>query len=138
MHAARRSAFAVLPRNALLGAAIGAAAGGVLLLIGAGRAVLVLLGGGRLAPLVASEARLMTAYVGAFALGGALMGAARPFLNSRLAVYAMLALAGAVVMNIIAIGDNGLAAHDTVDWVVMSLVGAIFGLAGARGFLGKG
>ena len=70
-------------------------------------------------------------------MAGAFIGLVRPFLRHRGAVYAAMAVGGATVMNVIAISDKGFSGMDRGDWLAMTLVGVVFGLAGARGFLGK-
>ena len=122
-------------RNVLLGAAWGGVLAGICLLVGLIRAVLFLATGGSTAALKSEDLHLLGFYVGGFIAAGGLVGALRPFMSSRLGVYGVLALGGVVVMNTIAAADKGFAAMDRVDWTAMTVIGAIFGLAGAYGFL---
>jgi hypothetical protein len=81
----------------------------------------------------------LVSYVAGFAAAGALVGAVWPMLRSRTAAYAGFGAGGALVMIAIMAGDaGGLAARDGVDWVVLPLVGVLFGRAFARGWLGRG
>jgi hypothetical protein len=126
-----------LARNVLLGAALGAGLGGIFLVIGLARFALFLVRGGSAQPITWADVRPMAYYVGGFALAGAFVGLVRPFLRHRAAAYAAMAVGGAIVMNVIAISDKGITGMEGVDWLAMTLIGAVFGLAGARGFLGK-
>ena len=134
----RRLALVDFVRNVGWGAAAGAAFAAVCLLVGAGRLGLALLSGATIEALTWADARLMIFYVGGFILAGAVVGALRPFLQSASAIYSAMALGGAIVMNAIAIADQGLAAMTLGDWTAMTVIGAFFGCAAAYGFLRAG
>ena len=122
-------------RNTGMGAAVGAVFAGFGLVIGAGRIVLALLSGATMDAMTWADARLMGFYIGGFVLAGTVVGALRPFLQSATAVYVAMALGGAIVMNTIAIADQGLDAMSRGDWIAMTMLGALFGCAAAYGFL---
>lgn len=121
--------------NVLVGAALGAALGGVFLLIGVARAAFFLMSGGRLQPIAWTDLRPIAFYIGGFAVAGGFLGLLCPILRGRVAIAGALAVSGAIVMNAIAISDKGVAGMDALDWVVMTVVGAVFGLGGGYGLL---
>lgn len=133
--AVHRAIVGGFSRNVLTGAAWGAALAGLCLLVGLARGLLVLLAGGSLAVLTAADVRLVEFYVGGFVAAGAFVGALRPLLRRKAAIYAALAGAGAMVMNTIAVADQGWSRMDRGDWLAMTACGALFGVAAAYGYL---
>lgn len=132
----RTSEFRSTLRSAAWGAVVGAALGIAFLALGLAAFGLTVAFSDRSAdPIRAHDLVQMAAYVSGFALAGAVVGAVRPLERGRAAVYGAMAMGGAIVMNIIAISDEGFAGMDRLDWFAMSAIGALFGLAGARGFL---
>jgi hypothetical protein len=131
----QRSNIPGLSRNLLTGAAWGATVAGICLLVGLGRVVIVLLMGRSIASLNGSDIRMLGVYVGGFIGAGMFIGALRPLLHTRAAVYAALAAGGAIVMNTIAIADSGWSGMGRFDWIAMTLTGATFGMAAAYGYL---
>ena len=126
-------------RRAARGAFFGALLGSAFIAIGAMRAAFFLLGGGRIEALTAADVRPFVFYLAGFAAAGTLVGATWPMIRSRIATYAVFGAGGALVMIAIMAGDaGGLAARDGFDWVVLPLVGVLFGCAFARGWLGRG
>jgi hypothetical protein len=126
-----------LGRNMAVGGLAGAGLALAFLSIGLIRGLILLARGGSIAALDAKDVRLIVAYVAAFIVAGSFVGALRPFMTSKRGAYAVFAAAGIVVMNAIAIADRGLARMNSVVWIVMTVIGAIFGCAFARGLLGK-
>lgn len=124
-----------LHRSILLGAAIGVALGSLFLLIGLAGFTLAVLTGSTIQPISGEDVRMMIIYVGGFGLAGAFVGMVRPLLQSHGAIYLAMAVGGAVVMNTLAIGDKGFSGVDSGDFVAMTLLGGMFGIAAAYGFL---
>jgi hypothetical protein len=133
-----RSAAANFSRNVLAGAGLGAALAGLFLLVGVLRAALAVALGGSFAALTGSDVRILVFYVVGFTLAGAFVGALRPLLHRRAAIYAALSAAGVIVMYTLAIADEGLAGMDRSDWIAMTVMGSLFGSALAWGFLRRG
>ncbi len=122
-------------KNAASGALVGAAFAGFCLLVGLGRIVFVLLSGRTMEAVSWDDARLLAFYVGGFVLAGAVVGVLRPLLRSGAAMFGAMALGGAIVTNTIAIAEKGLYSMSRVDWIAMTIMGALFGCAAAYGFV---
>lgn len=133
----RKDSFAAadILRNTLLGAAGGAALGALALLFGLARFMLFVLSGGKAQTLGWVDIRPVAFYIGGFCLAGAFIGLVRPMLRGRVAVCAVMAIGGAIVMNTIAVSDAGIAGMHRIDWIAMTVAGALLGLAGAYGLL---
>ena len=131
----RRRGGPGLHRSILLGAAIGVAMGSVFLLFGLARFALALFKGSSIQPISGEDVRMMIIYVGAFGLAGAFVGMVRPLLQSHGAIYLAMAAGGAIVMNTLAIGDKGWSGVDSGDLLAMTVLGGMFGIAAAYGFL---
>lgn len=130
-----RYQHASFPRRVIVGAALGFAAGALLVGVGAIRVAAFILGGGRLEASDAGDLRWIAYYVGSFGLGGALFGALRPLLRGNGGVYAGCMLVGVIVVLAIALSDQGsLGALDATDWVVLPGMGMLFGAAAAFGW----
>ena len=139
MYVMPRHPHSSFPRRVALGAALGVAAGTLLVGVGLLRAALFLLGGGRIAAPEAAELRMLAFYVGGFGAGGALIGALRPLLRGTAGAYVGCMLAGVVVMLAIVLGDKGsLEAADPFELMLFSALGATFGAAAAHGFTRSG
>ena len=74
-------------------------------------------------------------YVGTFIGTGMFVGALRPLLNARFAIYAALAAGGAIVMDSISVADDGVSGMHSVDWLSMSVARGMLGIAAACGYL---
>ncbi len=127
-----------LPRNVLLGAALGALLGVALIGVGLLRAGLVLLSGAKVTPPSSQDVKVLTFYVGGFSGAGAIVGTARSLLPKTAALVIGCLLGGVVVVLAIAAGDQGLGALDRTDWIVYPILGMTFGAAAAIGLLRKG
>ena len=80
-----------------------------------------------------SDVIMLSSYVGAFAVGGAITGAVHAIWQSRIAITIALMAGGALVMNTIAFVDpDGRYDRNTALW--MTGMGCAFGLAGAYGW----
>ena len=122
-------------RDVAAGAVIGACLGGALLLVGVARFAVATLDGSPPA-LSSGDRRMMAFYVGGFALAGALLGLVRPLIQDERSTYFFSAIAGAVVTLVISAGSKGGLTAIPVPFVALLVVmGAIFGIAFARGFL---
>jgi hypothetical protein len=121
-----------LGRNAAFGAILGGLVGILLIGVGLLRAVVVLVGGGSLKPPSADDLRVLAFYAGGFAAAGGALGAAKPLLHTRFAIAVGCMVAGVIVVLAIAAGEKGgLASLDRGDWVVLPLLGVVFGAAAA-------
>ena len=120
--------------NTAWGALGGAVIAGFALVVGLGRIVLALLSGRPTEAVSGADVRLLAFYVGGFVLAGALVGMLRTFVTSTVGMFGAMALGGVVVMCTIAVADEGLAAMTRGDWIMMTVLGIIFGCAGAYGF----
>jgi len=123
-------------RRVIRGAMIGSGIGAAFLAVGVVRAVIFLLGGGSLRAVSADDLRFALFYVGGFGVAGAMFAAVRPYLRSKVGAYTAFAVAGMIVTTAIKASEKGgLGANDTIDWVVLLSLGALFGCAFARGLL---
>lgn len=120
-------------RRVLVGGLAGGAIAIVFLLVGLVRFAFFALRGGNAQAITWADVRPMSLYVVAFVLGGAFVGLVRPLIKDTLGVYLALAAAGAIVMNVIGIALRGWSGMDSFAFVAMTLMGALFGLAGAYG-----
>ncbi len=74
-------------------------------------------------------------YLAGLALAGALINVLQPLFPGKTGTYVRFAIGGALVMLMIAAGDQGgIRALHTFDWIALSLVGAGFGCAMAFGY----
>jgi hypothetical protein len=129
-------------RPDFVGGAIGGAILGFVfalfaLLIGLVRAVIYLATDGALPALRPEDTVMLAYYVGGFIVAGTVVGAAGVFFPSRAATYGRFALGGMVVMLAIVLGDGeAFTTIDSFDWGMIIVLGAVFGMAAARGWLG--
>ena len=79
--------------------------------------------------------RMLGAYVGGFLVAGMTVSAVWPGLRRKRSRQAALALAGMIVAVAVVIGLEGLAAWTPPAWIFVLIVGPLFGLAFASGFL---
>lgn len=131
----RSQHYAPLTKRILIGAGLGALLATVCLLVGLGNFALHRLLGASIEPMSGDDARMVFYYVGGFVLAGALVGVLRPALATPGAIYVVLAMGGAIVMNALAIADGGIAGIDLAEIAAMTLIGAAFGVALAYGWL---
>lgn len=128
-----------LPRRVAQGAAVGSALGLALVAVGFVRFAFFLLTGGRTRPNTETEThtmiRVLSFYVGGFAVGGALFGAMRPLLRGRTGVYIGCMIAGVIVTFAVLIADRE--TFGTLPWpfwILFAALGMIFGSAFAYGW----
>ena len=119
--------------NTAWGALGGAVIAGFALVVGVGRMVFALLSGRTMEAVSRSGVRLLAFYVGGFVLAGALVGMLRTFVTGTVGMFGAMALGGVVVTCTIAVADQGLDAMTRGDWIGMTVLGIIFGCAGAYG-----
>jgi hypothetical protein len=123
-------------RGALEGAGVGFVFAALLIGVGVLRALIVKASGRHLAPLTAQDARLLAFYVGGFVVAGSLIGTAAPFFPGRFGTYARFVFGGMVLVLAIVIGDQqNLGALDGIEWIIVPVLGTVFGLAAAYGWL---
>jgi hypothetical protein len=77
----------------------------------------------------------MAFYVAGFTVAGAFVGLSRPLVRGAHRLYGVMAVAGGIVMNTIAVSGRGVQGMDPIDWIAATTLGVLFGLAGAFGFL---
>jgi hypothetical protein len=121
--------------NAGWGAIGGGVIAGVALAVGAARVVVALLFGQTMEAVSWSDARLLVVYVVSFVMAGLLVGVLRTFLPGKPGTFASMAAGGVFVMCTIVAADKGVAAMTRVDWIAMTIMGVIFGCAGAYGWV---
>ena len=116
-------------------AAFGLALSCILLGVGLLRGLAYVLGGGKLGTPDPAELRGIAFYMGSLGTAGALLGAARPLLRTKVGVYAGLMAAGVVVVIGIILADRRtLAAIRTDEWWFAVIFGSALGAAGAYGW----
>jgi hypothetical protein len=131
-----RSARSVITDVAVY-AAFGALLAVAFVGVGAVRAVVAVMFGAGRVRVEPDDLRMLAVYCGGFALAGGLLGLFRPLLRTRAGTYAGYAAAGAIVMVMVSVADDGSvrAAFHGFSWIVMVVVGGFFGGAFARGLL---
>jgi hypothetical protein len=86
-----------------------------------------------------SDLRVFTYYVAGVALAGSVINVLQPVLPGNAGAYVRFAAGGALVMLMIAVGDQGgIRALDTIDWIVLPLLGGAMGCAMAFGYTRRG
>jgi hypothetical protein len=81
------------------------------------------------------DVRMLATYVGGFVVAGMTVSAVWPALRRKRSRQAALALAGMIVAAAVVIGMEGLAVWTVPDWIIVLVLGPMFGLAFASGFL---
>jgi hypothetical protein len=81
------------------------------------------------------DVRPFAYYVLGFALAGSLIGVLSPWLRRAGAVYAAAAVGGMIVMTLVVAADKGLNAAQRSDWLIVVVLGTVFGGAAAWGWL---
>jgi hypothetical protein len=119
-------------RNAIVGALAGSAVALVFIGVGLVKFLILRHRGVPLNGISAHDADGLLFYIGGLALAGSFVGALRPVLHSARKTYGVLAAAGAIAMNFLALSD-GIARMDWFSIVLFSVLGAIVGLAFAFG-----
>ena len=117
-----------------IGGVIGGVAGLVLVAFGIGRALVaaaIVAARGDVVSPSADDARVVVAYVGAFVVGGALLGLARPLLRWHAAKVVAGAVVGALGMTVVAVAmEGGWSTFERSDLAVALAVGGGFGALG--------
>jgi hypothetical protein len=79
-----------------------------------------LLAGSAIDLLSGDDGRMLGFYIGGFVVAGAVVGVLRPALRTKEGIYAAMVLGGAIVMNAIAIANDGWSAMTRGDWILMT------------------
>ena len=121
-------------QRAWRGAAIGAAFGVVLVLVGMARAALALIGGAQLKDLDKSDVRMLAFYVSGAAVAGTVVSLLQPLMRGRISRYLGYAIGGAFFGVGLVAGVIGLEKADVIDWLVGMVIGVIAGCAVGNGW----
>jgi hypothetical protein len=122
-------------RNILIGALGGLGVAALCLGIGAVRVGIALATGGHVSPLTAADFRVGVFYMAAFALAGAFVGAASPWVTGKRSQYAIGMSAGVIVTLLVTVAMTGGLTHMPFPlWLMAVGVGCLFGAAFVSGW----
>ena len=125
-----------LPRNAAIGAVVGALLGILLIGVGLIRAGITVVSGGHMQPVSAQDKSVLAYYLVGFAIAGAVAGAARSTFSKKVAIVLGCMLGGMIVVFAILVGEEGsIHALTEEELLICPVLGVVFGAAAAAGIL---